>query len=186
MSDQATKALLIIAIVATAIVVIVSLSFDKLFIMKPFVYSSAHGHTKRYIDWITPHAKTVGAKYGIPWQAIVVQTALETAWGKSSLLTKYNNFGGIKSVRGDQSISLGTSEFVNGKYIRISDGFAVFKNPADGLAGYGNFFHRNPRYSKALNYPNDPYQFIAEVKKAGYATDPSYTAKLHGMLNKYF
>lgn len=142
--------------------------------------------TKDYLDWITPKAKIVGLAKGIPYQAIVVQTALETGWGKSSLLKKYNNFGGIKAKKGEASVNMGTKEFIGGQMISIIDGFKVWNSPTSGLFGYADFFHENKRYKNALNYPNDPYKFISEIKKAGYATDPNYILKLHGMLKKYF
>lgn len=153
--------------------------------MDGFNYISDSQKTKRYIDWITPKAKIVGLSKGIPWQAIVVQTALETNWGKSSLLTKYNNFGGIKSVKGEPSVLMDTLEFKNG-YYSVKDGFRVWSSPLAGLMGYAEFIHKNKRYRNALKYPNDPYQYIIEIKKAGYATDPNYVAKLHSMLKKYF
>lgn len=178
--------ILLIIAVAVLGIAITALIIKELFKMKKFVYQSGSGVQQRYFEWITPHAKIVGDKNGIPWQAIVVQTALETGYGKSSLLTKYNNFGGIKSVKGDASVSLGTTEFINGQYVTITDGFAVYKSPKDGLEAYGMFFSKYPRYKEALKHPNDPYKFIIEIKKAGYATDPNYVSKLHGMLNQYF
>lgn len=188
------KANLKTAIVLIALVVVFAVIGRQLFKLMnlsakdfpPFKYVNDSQKVKRYFDWLVPMAQTVGQHYGIPWQAIAVQTALETGWGKSSLLTKYNNFGGIKAAAGDNSVPLATQEFINGKYITITDGFAVWKTPYEGLIGYANFFHRYSRYKAALNYPNDPYKFIEEIKKAGYATAPNYVATLHQMLNKYF
>lgn len=155
--------------------------------MKKFLYSSVVGHQQRWIDYITPFAKKYGLIYGIPYQFIVVQTALENGWGKSSLLTKYNNFGGVKAVKGDNSVAMNTDEFINGVWVLgESHNFAVFKNPLDGFKAYLNFFKVNSRYRYALNYPKDAYQFAIEIKKAGYATDPNYVKKIHDMLNKYF
>ncbi len=150
---------------------------------KPFKYRGKTPKSDWY-NWIEPMARKVGAEYGIPWRAILVQTALETGWGKSSLLTKYNNFGGIKSTKGQSSVAMPTKEFVNGQYITITDGFATWATPYEGLVGYAKFFHKNKRYKQALKFPNDPFRFIEEIKKAGYATDPLYTSKLHTMLEK--
>jgi flagellum-specific peptidoglycan hydrolase FlgJ len=185
MNQNTTKKILIILIVVT----IMYYTWIQLFrIMeltiketKPFKYVGKNPKADWY-KWIIPLAKTIGAEYGIPWQAIAVQTALETGWGKSSLLSKYNNFGGIKAVKGDSSVNMATKEFVNGKYITITDGFATWPTPYDGLVGYAKFFHRNKRYKTALLYPNDPIKFIAEIKKAGYATDPLYVSKLSNLL----
>jgi flagellum-specific peptidoglycan hydrolase FlgJ len=142
---------------------------------------------KRWIKYSTPLAKAVGKQYGIPWQAIVVHTGLETGWGKSSLLQKYNNVGGIKDTDGINSTEpLSTVEYYNGNRTEIKDGFEISKTPYEGFVYYAQFFHRLDRYSNALKYPNDPYKFISEIKKAGYATDPNYVAKLHKLLNENF
>jgi flagellum-specific peptidoglycan hydrolase FlgJ len=151
---------------------------------KPFVYTGKNTKQTWY-TWIVPLAKTIGAQYGIPWQAIAVQTALETGWGKSSLLTKHNNFGGIKFAGSGapERANFRTREVFNGVETYINSDFASWKTPYDGLIGYANFFHRNKRYATALKYPNDPYKFIEEIKKAGYATAPNYVSILHGMIN---
>lgn len=188
MNEKVTRSILIIAIVAMVGFLILSIGFAQLGLniqkMKPFSYRGGSNSKQDWYRYITPIAKVVGKKYGIPWQAMVVQTALETGWGKSSLLRDYNNFGGIKAVAGDQSVSADTTEFINGSYQHITSNFAVWPTPYDGLIGYATFFHRNKRYSEALKYPRDPYRFIEEIKKAGYATDPNYVSKLHNLLNE--
>lgn len=147
-------------------------------------YNYRGGSTKKqdWYDYIIPLAKVIGPKYGIPWQAMAVQTALETGWGESSLLRKYNNFGGIKAKKGQSSTNMKTQEYINGQWITITDGFATWPTPYKGLIGYANFFHENERYAEALKHPRDPYRFIEEIKKAGYATAPNYVSILHGML----
>lgn len=154
--------------------------------LKPFQYRGGANTEKDWYNYVTPLAKVVGKKYGIPWQAIAVQTALETGYGRSSLLRKYNNWGGIKAKPGESSVQMNTLEFINGQMTGISDGFRTWKTPYQGLIGYAQFFHENKRYANALRFPHDPYRFIIEVKAAGYATDPNYVAKLHSMLNEHF
>lgn len=46
------------------------------------------------------------------------------------------------------------------------------------LSIHVNFFFQNPRYSAALAVKSDPYQFIDEIAKAGYATVPDYAELL--------
>lgn len=150
-----------------------------------FVYRGGSTLKSDYYSWITPIVKAVGAEYGLPWQAMAAQTALETGYGRSSLVQKYNNFGGIKDTDGKNSTApMATKEFLNGKWVTIQDGFEIYPTPYEGLIAYAQFFHKNKRYAKALNYPNDPVNFIKEVRKAGYATDPNYVAKLVPMINE--
>ena len=75
-----------------------------------------------------------------------------------------------------------TGEVFNGQSVTINADFAAWGSPYEGLRGYANFFHRNKRYATALKYPNDPFKFIEEIKKAGYATSENYISILHGML----
>ena len=181
-----------IAIIIVATVILVFVLRESLKIMnasiesyKPFKYNPASKTRKSdWYNWVEPIAKTVGAEYGIPWQAILVQTALETGWGKSSLLWKYNNFGGVKFAGSGapSKVNMTTGEVFNGNAVTINSDFAVWPTPYEGMIGYANFFHRNKRYKNALQYPNDPYKFIDEIKKAGYATAPNYISILHGML----
>jgi flagellum-specific peptidoglycan hydrolase FlgJ len=188
--DQIKKgALIALVFVVTFILFqgIIKLSGMDVKSTKPFVYSSTGDKKKRFYDWLTPMAKIIGKQYGLPWQAIAAQSALETSWGRSSLLLKYNNFAGIKDTDGKNSTSpVATKEFINGKWITIMDGFETWPSPYEGLEGYAKFIHRNKRYAKALLYPNDPYQYIAEIHKAGYATSPNYTTILHAQIKRDF
>jgi flagellum-specific peptidoglycan hydrolase FlgJ len=187
MQKKSIKYLLIIIIVAGLAWVFASVVLKKLGLtmdsLKNFNFRGGSTTKSDFYNWIIPIAKQVGADYNLPWQAIAVQTALETGWGKSSLLQTYNNFGGIKDNDGINTTKpMGTKEFINGKWITIRDGFETYSTPYSGLIGYAQFFHQNPRYSKALNHPNSPLEFIKEIKKAGYATDPNYISKLASML----
>lgn len=139
-----------------------------------------------WYNWVEPLARALGAEYGIPWQAILVQTAQETGWGKSTLLRRYNNFAGVKypNSGAPSKVNMKTGEVYNGNKVVENADFAAWPSPYEGMKGYVNFFHRNKRYATALKYPHDPHRFIEEIKKAGYATDPNYVSKLHGMLEK--
>jgi flagellar protein FlgJ len=156
---------------------------------KPFVYdekASTDQKIKNYLEWITPVAKRLGKKHDLPYQALVVQTALETGWGRSKLASEAFNFAGIKAVGDQPFVTAQTHEYRNG--VRVEEGarFRKFKSLEDGLNEYALFFHKNKRYSEALKHPKDPYRFIVEIHKAGYATSPDYVEKLHGMIRRFF
>lgn len=151
-----------------------------------FDYTGGQNKKAQWYAYAMPLAKVIGKQYGIPWKFILVHTALETGWGASKLFRDYNNWGGIKALAGESTVQLGTVEYYGGNPTTIVDGFRVWNSPYEGIQGYGNFFHVNPRYASALNYPNDPYQFAVEIKQAGYATDPNFVSKIHNLLNKDF
>jgi flagellar protein FlgJ len=189
MNDKQIRSLSILFIAIVAFLIVVRQIFKIMELsLKDYPKFIYKGKTpkKDWYTYVTPIAKAVGKEYGIPWQAICVQTALETGWGKSSLLLKFNNWAGIKSTKGQPSVQLGTTEFYGGTKTTIVDSFRVWNSPYEGLKGYAEFIHKNKRYATALKYPNDPYKYIEEIKKAGYATAPDYVSVLHGMLKSNF
>lgn len=176
--------LLVVAFLSITIFIISKMSVKSV----PYKYDSSlssDAKIKRWLAWITPHAKKIGREYGLPWEALAAQTGWETGWGKSSLINEAWNFAGIKAVAGEPYVTKRTHEVENGQTIWKDAKFRKWNSLEEGLAGYANFFHKNKRYAKALQYPNDPYQFITEIRNAGYATSLNYISNLHGILDKY-
>jgi flagellum-specific peptidoglycan hydrolase FlgJ len=156
--------------------------------MKPSEFVAAYG----------PFAKQTEAKTGISAIAILAQAALESGWGKSA---PGNMFFGVKDtdgVNGNEQL-LTTTEYSrrsdlkfpeiisispvikNGqkyfKYI-VKDYFRKYETPEACFTDHTKFFFANARYAKALEVRSDPYKFIAEIAKAGYATAPDYATIL--------
>lgn len=188
MNEKAQRNILLLLIAAVimylawrAIFQLMSLSIRHI---APFPYNpNSRSPKSDYYNWAEPLAKKIGRDYGLPWQAILVHTALETGFGKSTLLRTHNNFAGIKDTDGYNATKpLTTIEYFGGVRTEIKDGFEVYPTPYLGMVGYARFLRLNPRYTAALQFRNDPYRFVEEIKKAGWATDPNYVAKLHGML----
>lgn len=70
---------------------------------------------------------------------------------------------------------------LNGKkYFKYSGKayFKKFNSPEDCFTRHGEFFKINKRYSEALKVKEDPYKFIEEISKAGYAQSPTYSDTL--------
>lgn len=129
--------------------------------------------TKKYVD----SAYKIGRERGIPWEIIMAQAALESGWGNSKLTQNANNFFGIKagsSWTGPVIIMPTKEQDSSGNVYTVNAAFRVYTSPEAGFNGYADFIHDNPRYSKALDYPNDMLKYITEIKNAGYATDVKY------------
>ena len=151
-----------------------------------------------FINTFYPDAKATQDKTGIPALAILAQGAVESAWGK---VCPGNMIFGVKDtdgINGNEQL-LVTTEYSrsatakfpvilkvvpvirNGekwfKYT-IKDYFREYNSPEDCFTDHANFFLKNKRYSKALLVKNDPYKFIDEIAKAGYATAPDYAQLL--------
>ena len=121
-----------------------------------------------FVDTYHDIAATLGAKHGIPWEAVMAQGIIESASGTSHLAQDKNNFFGIGAIDSDP---------YNHAY--------SYSSPADGWEGYFKFIEENSRYKKAgaFNYANDPYGYISAIKSAGYATDPYYIPKVSSYIS---
>jgi flagellum-specific peptidoglycan hydrolase FlgJ len=155
-----------------------------------------------------PFAKLTEEKSGISAIAILAQAALESGWGEHA---PGNMFFGVKDrdgMNGNEQL-LQTTEYSqrsdlkfpviisvtpvtrNGlKYYmyKVKDYFRKYDTPEESFTDHANLFLRVKRYAKALTVKDDPIQFLTEVAKAGYATDPGYAdklAKIVEMIQKY-
>lgn len=132
-----------------------------------------------FIKFITPYAKTIGNKIGVPYVFLISQIILETNYGKSSLFKKYFNVGGIKAKKGQNFISLNTTEYINGVKVNKPQNFAIYSDLIDGLTNYALIF-QNRYFKKYLNKTNDADKFV-ELLQSGtpkYATDINYISKI--------
>nr|WP_238346141.1 flagellar assembly peptidoglycan hydrolase FlgJ [Luteimonas saliphila] len=135
-----------------------------------------------FVQSIWPQAQKAAAELGVPAKALVAQAALETGWGRrfagregSSSL----NLFGIKATggwKGDR-MSARTHEFVGGKRVDESAEFRAYGSVAESFADYTRLIGRD-RYAAARGTGSDVHRFASALQKAGYATDPSYAAKI--------
>lgn len=110
---------------------------------------------------------------------LVAQDALESNWGKSSLVKDFN-FGGIKAVNGTPFVEKETKEYSAGKGMhKTKSKFRKF-NSLDEYVNYKISLLSGKRYQAFIG---DPTQFYHRIKAGGYATDPNYVAKLTNIYN---
>jgi hypothetical protein len=126
---------------------------------------------------------------GVPASVTVAQAILESDWGRSRLSRQGNNLFGIKalgSVTGPAGVvSITTWEYVNGRDVIVQAPFKAYFTLQQSIDDHGTFFTRNRRYRDALAVGNDAQAFARAIQDAGYATDPSYAAKLIGLMDRY-
>ena len=110
---------------------------------------------------------------------LVAQDALESNWGKSSLVKDFN-FGGIKAVNGTPFVEKETKEYSskNGMH-KTKSKFRKF-NSLNDYVNYKIDLLSGKRYQA---FTGDPTQFYHRIKAGGYATDPNYVAKLTNIYN---
>ena len=110
---------------------------------------------------------------------LVAQDALESNWGKSSLVKDFN-FGGIKAANGTPFVEKETKEYSAGKGMhKTKSKFRKF-NSLNDYVNYKIDLLSGKRYQA---FTGDPTQFYHRIKAGGYATDPNYVAKLTNIYN---
>jgi hypothetical protein len=141
---------------------------------------------KSFVDAYAQSAFNVGKKFGIPYEAILAQGALESGMGKSQLTVQAFNFFGIKAGTGWSGpvVYFNTQEqHPDGSVYVVKAAFRAYANAEAGFTGYGEFITSNPRYAPALKYPTNYVEYIKAIKAAGYATDVQYVNKVTSIAN---
>lgn len=137
---------------------------------------------QEFIDIMRPIYQRILQQKGLDINYVdylVAQSALESNWGKSQ--SGKNNLGGIKVPTSQKGKGLGTvrktREVINGKDVYIDDEFRDFKDLED-YASYQVDLLNGKRYNA---FSGD---FITNVVKGGYATDPKYKSVLTNIFNQ--
>jgi len=124
---------------------------------------------------------------GIPASIKLAQGLLESSWGRSELSTEAHNHFGIKCGGSWDGITYQKEDDdydENGKLKKSC--FRVFESDQASYIAHSEFLLTNPRYGFLFDYSETDYKAWAKgLKKAGYASDPSYPSKLIGIIKKY-
>jgi len=141
-----------------------------------------------FVRSLWPHAQKTAAELGVPAKALIAQAALETGWGRRLVgaghaLNSHNLFG-IKAGAHwlGEKVSAATHEFVGGVRVAQRAAFRAYGSAADSFADYARLLG-NPRYAAARGTGEDAHRFAQALQHAGYATDPSYAAKIAAIAN---
>ncbi|WP_432830335.1 sporangiospore maturation cell wall hydrolase GsmA [Dactylosporangium sp. CA-092794] len=128
----------------------------------------------------------------VPASVTLAQAILESGWGRSSLSANDRNFFGMKCFNNAPgSYAVGCTSYstqecnAQGACTTTVATFRSYASSLDSFRDHGANLKSLPRYAAAFNYTNNPNQFIAEIHKAGYATDPQYTTKVVALMTKY-
>jgi len=143
-----------------------------------------------FVSELWQHAKQAAEKIGLNPAVMLAQSALETGWGKY-VITKSdgqssNNFFNIKadkSWQGDKAAKA-SLEFEEGVAVKTQSNFRAYNNIAESFDDFVNFLQQNPRYKSALKTTANPTEYLNELQKAGYATDPNYAQKIINVLSR--
>ncbi|MDT9634000.1 flagellar assembly peptidoglycan hydrolase FlgJ [Pseudomonas marginalis] len=137
-----------------------------------------------FVATMLPMAKAAAARIGVDPKYLVAQAALETGWGKSVMRAEdgssSHNLFGIKagqSWQGGQARAI-TSEFRDGAMVKETAQFRSYDSYQDSFHDLVTLLQSNDRYKDVVKSADNPEQFVRELQKAGYATDPAYASKI--------
>ncbi len=142
-----------------------------------------------FAQTITPEAyiqryKTVAIEemklYGIPASITLAQACLESNFGNSMLAVEGNNHFGIKCH------SSWTGKKIYKDDDKKQECFRHYESAWESFRDHSNFLKTLPRYAFLFDYDIRDYKKWANgLKKAGYATSPTYPQRLITIIEKY-
>ena len=133
-----------------------------------------------YIKQYAPLAVEQMKQHNVPASITLAQGLLESGAGLSTLSRKSNNHFGIKCGGGWR-----------GRSVRANDDapnecFRAYRKVEDSYEDHSLFLVGNQRYASLFKLKKTDYKSWARgLKKAGYATDPSYANKLITIIETY-
>jgi flagellum-specific peptidoglycan hydrolase FlgJ len=156
----------------------------------------------QFVEAFLPFADHAEKDSGINKLSILAQAAWESGWNKSTPGWMFFGVKDTDGINGNEQLLM-THEFskradldfpeiisvtpviIKGdkffKYV-VMDYFRRYNSPAECFKDHAKFFFDNKRYKTALQFKSDPYRFIDEIAKAGYATGPNYADSLKSLV----
>ena len=129
-------------------------------------------------------------KTGLSAAIQTAQSIWETGWGQSVGVDKYTgqisyNLFGIKGKGTAGSVTMRTWEVYNGVTYYIDDEFRAYNNIGESWVDYNAFLLERERYQPVRDVMHDSTQAAWALRRAGYATDPTYSTNLIRLIKQY-
>ena len=135
---------------------------------------------QKYVDKYSSLAIEEMYRSGVPASITLAQGLLESRYGLSVLATKGNNHFGIKCHNNWQGGKVFHDDDKKGECFRKYD------SPEESFRDHSDFLRYRDRYKFLFDLEVNDYKGWAHgLKKAGYATDPAYPAKLIKLIEDY-
>ena len=146
--------------------------------------------TTQFIAASVAPAQRAFREYGVPASVTIAQAIIESNWGRSSLAAQDHNFFGIKCSNGNRGpIATGCHTYSTtecGATCGLTTAsFRSYATVTDSFRDHAVFLASGSRYRNAFNYTTNANQFLFEIWRAGYATDPKYGTLVTSIMAKY-
>lgn len=134
-----------------------------------------------FVKTLWSKASQAASLIGLDPKLLIAQAALETGWGrfiiKNADGSSSNNLFNIKSTS-QEGVVVTTTEYEASRAIKTQSAFKTYDSIEASFKDYISLITQNKRYENALACTQKPEQYIKELHKAGYATDPQYSNKI--------
>lgn len=135
---------------------------------------------QRYVDRYAALAVTEMYRSGVPASITLSQGLLESRYGLSALAAEGHNHFGIKCHNDWKGRTMKVDDDLKGECFR------VYEEDIDSFHDHSDFLRYRDRYKFLFDFEITDYKAWANgLKKAGYATDPAYPAKLIKLIEDY-
>lgn len=133
-----------------------------------------------YIEKYKEEAVEQMQRYRIPASITLAQGLLESGAGRSTLTRQSNNHFGIKCGSDWRGKKTYHDDDARGECFR------VYKNARESYEDHSRFLVTKRRYASLFSLKTTDYKGWAHgLKKAGYATSPTYATKLINLIELY-
>ena len=149
-------------------------------VLLPAVISADLTPQERYVRKYAMVAGEEMYRSGVPASITLAQGLLESRYGLSALATEGHNHFGIKCHNDWKGKTMKVDDDAKGECFRVYD------EDAESFMDHSDFLRYRERYKFLFDIPVTDYRsWAAGLKKAGYATDPAYPAKLTKLIEDY-
>ena len=147
------------------------------------LFSNAQNRNQAYISYIEQYYKIAikqQKEHNIPASIILAQGLLESSAGLSDFTKQSNNHFGIKCNNDWTGATITHDDDAKGECFR------KYNNVLESYEDHALFLKKRQRYAFLFYLPPSDYENWAHgLKKAGYATDPTYAYKLISLIENY-
>lgn len=144
----------------------------------------------KFLDYTKKVARCEFLRTDLSGAITTAQAILESGWGQSVPVDKYtgkfsNNLFGIKGSASNGTVTITTTEVYNNVRYTVDDKFRAYKSADESFRDHTELFFAKKWYTPFRKVMFNDQRGVYAIKRCGYATDPSYPAKLKQIIDKY-
>lgn len=138
----------------------------------------------KFVETIAPFVMLESTLSHILPSVTLSQAIIESKHGESALTKKANNLFGIKGSYKGQSVTMMTTEYIGGHYVKVPAKFRKYPNWWESISDHSYLLVSAKRYA---NIPgcDDYIKACQNLQSDGYATAPDYAQTLISYITKY-